>query len=165
MVMNLPYLLDRGFTKKCRKRYCNKRSIASDLKPNVECGLKRKLRSQTEQFLFGEHCFFCGQNAEVNGKKGHQAYPVKTFEFQRKIESACDDRGQDDEWAKQVKARFSLVSDLHAADAIYHQACSINSEHTSSFQSLFKVILRVNEPLDVPKMNIKQPHLSELRNI
>lgn len=43
---------------KCRKRYCNKRSIVSDLKPNVECGLKRKLRSQTEQFLFGEHCFF-----------------------------------------------------------------------------------------------------------
>ncbi|PIK55917.1 hypothetical protein BSL78_07187 [Apostichopus japonicus] len=45
---------------------------------------------------------------------------------QGKLSPACDDRGQDDEWGKQVKARFSLVSDLHAADAIYHQACSVN---------------------------------------
>lgn len=33
----------------CRKRYCNKRSIASDAKP-VKRATKRTLRSQTEQF-------------------------------------------------------------------------------------------------------------------
>ncbi|KAJ8018289.1 hypothetical protein HOLleu_43798 [Holothuria leucospilota] len=69
--------------------------------------------------------FFCGQPA-VQKESKHQYFPVKTFEFQKKIESVCEERGRLDEWANHVRGRLALVSDLHAAEAVYHQACSVN---------------------------------------
>lgn len=36
----------------------------------------------------------------------------------------CQERG--DEWANIVQARILHVHDLHAADAVYHKACSVN---------------------------------------
>ncbi|CAC5381294.1 unnamed protein product [Mytilus coruscus] len=33
---------------------------------------------------------------------------------------------RDDEWASEIQGRLQSISDLHAADALYHQACSVN---------------------------------------
>ena len=38
--------------------------------------------------------------------------------------TSCNERG--DAWAAIVKGRVLHVHDLHAADAVYHQACSVN---------------------------------------
>lgn len=51
-------------------------------------------------------------------------YPVRTSDFQTKIEDVCKMR--DDEWALDVRGRLEFVQDLHAADALYHQQCSVN---------------------------------------
>lgn len=36
----------------------------------------------------------------------------------------CDERR--DEWSAEVRGRIESVNDLHAADAVYHQSCSVN---------------------------------------
>ena len=41
-----------------------------------------------------------------------------------KIQEAC--RVRNDEWAETVRGRLEFAQDLHAADAVYHQACSVN---------------------------------------
>lgn len=57
-------------------------------------------------------------------KKDKNVFPVRTDDFESRIQEACDLRN--DEWAAEVRGRLESVSDLHAADAIYHQACSVN---------------------------------------
>ncbi|CAC5395350.1 unnamed protein product [Mytilus coruscus] len=56
--------------------------------------------------------------------KRKRRFPVRTDDFQRRIEQVCNDR--DDEWAAEVRGRLQCISDLHAADALYHQTCSVN---------------------------------------
>jgi hypothetical protein len=54
-------------------------------------------------------------------KRKNDVYPVRTSDFQTKIEDICKMR--DDEWALDVRGRLKFVQDLHAADALYHQQC------------------------------------------
>ena len=44
--------------------------------------------------------------------------------FQTSIIKACEERK--DKWSVDVMGRIEYARDLHAADAIYHQACSVN---------------------------------------
>ena len=53
-------------------------------------------------------------------------YPVRSFNFQEQIEQHCLKRGPDDKWAELVLGRIKAVNDLPAADALYHQRCSVN---------------------------------------
>lgn len=78
------------------------------------------------QFQFNEHCLFCCQdtNSDWFRKKGINVFPVRTKDFQEKILKACNDR--EDDWAVSVRGRIKSVNDLHAADALYHQICSVN---------------------------------------
>ena len=52
------------------------------------------------------------------------AVKVKTIEFKDIIMVTCSERN--DDWADTVKARILHVHDLHAADAVNHQTCSVN---------------------------------------
>ena len=54
----------------------------------------------------------------------HKLLPVRTMDFQRKVIESCVKRN--DAWSETVKARVEFVQDLHAADAVYHNICSIN---------------------------------------
>ena len=82
-------------------------------------------RSTTSRFIFKEHCFFCGQPAKYEGRKrGYDVIPVRAKDFQDKIQEAC--RVRNDEWVETVRGRLEFAQDLHAADAVYHQACSVN---------------------------------------
>ncbi|CAG2208600.1 unnamed protein product [Mytilus edulis] len=63
-------------------------------------------------------------DAVIWRKRKSDVYPVRTSEFQCKIEDIC--RQREDEWALEVRGRLAFVQDLHAADALYHQTCSVN---------------------------------------
>ena len=110
----------------CRKSYTNPKYIAlanKDIKH--ETSNVPTLRSKVE-FDFKRHCLFCGQLADavIGRKRKSDVFPVRTSEFQCKIEDIC--RQREDEWALEVRGRLEFVQNLHAADALYHQTCSVN---------------------------------------
>lgn len=49
---------------------------------------------------------------------------MRTQDFQDSIAQICKERN--DEWSETVLDRLEYAQDLHAADAVYHQACSVN---------------------------------------
>ena len=57
-------------------------------------------------------------------KRGYDVILVRTKDYEDKIQQVCKVRN--DEWAETVRGRLEFVQDLHAADAVYHQACSVN---------------------------------------
>jgi len=80
------------------------------------------LWSFEEGFSFKTNCFFCGRAAKLGSKRKYDAFEVKTIEIKGTILKACQE--QADSWSDAVKACILHVHDLHAADAVYHQACS-----------------------------------------
>ena len=86
----------------------------------------RDLRSATPTFQFRENCIFCGNYAKLSDKKrGIDVFSVRTLNFSKNIMSICKERN--DDWSQKVMARLNIApADLHAADAIYHQRCSVN---------------------------------------
>ncbi|CAC5403501.1 unnamed protein product [Mytilus coruscus] len=111
----------------CRKLYTNPTEITkSKRQQNI---LKESvtnipnLRSKSH-FSYKDNCLFCGKEAQKCKLKGNDVFPVQTDDFQRRTEQVCNDR--DDEWAAEVHGRLECISDLHAADALYHQTCSVN---------------------------------------
>ena len=49
---------------------------------------------------------------------------VRTIEFFTSLKLVCEERR--DRWTTLVLGRINSVGDLHAGDAIYHQACNVN---------------------------------------
>ncbi|CAG2215125.1 unnamed protein product [Mytilus edulis] len=91
----------------CRKSYTNpKYNALANKDINHETTNVPTLRSKVE-FDFKKHCLFCGQLADavIGRKRKSDVYPVRTSE---------------------VRGRLAFVQDLHAADALYHQTCSVN---------------------------------------
>jgi len=69
--------------------------------------------------------FFCGQTAKYDGRKrGFELIPVRIIDFQESISCVCDERK--DDWSDIVAGRLAYAQDLHAADAVCHQCCSVN---------------------------------------
>ncbi len=56
-------------------------------------------------------------------------------EFQSEVERLCDTRM--DRWSHTVKGRLNSINDLFAADAVYHQLCSVNFRTKKSIPSQF----------------------------
>lgn len=117
----------------CRKAYTNPQQIVKALKEKKqekECDKEvdnRVLRSAESEFHYDRDCLFCGRSAHVGTKRKSSdvpVFPVRTVEFKNTVLKSCDERG--DAWAATVKARVLHVHDLHAADAVYHQVCSVN---------------------------------------
>lgn len=113
--------------KKCRldvirTQYVKKKSSVED---TVEQPRVISRRSKTSSFNSKENCIFCGQGAKFDGKKrGFDTIPVRTIDFQNSIAKVCKERN--DEWSDLVLGRLEYAQDLHAADTVYHQACSVN---------------------------------------
>ncbi|CAG2214599.1 unnamed protein product [Mytilus edulis] len=116
----------------CRRDYTNAKSVKQK-ELDYKTTENRVLRSQ-EQFNYRDNCLFCGQFADVKDKrKGTDVFPVRTKDFQSNIEKICRERN--DEWATHVLTRIVFVHDLHAADAVYHQRCSVNFRTGKSIPS------------------------------
>lgn len=82
------------------------------------------LSRSKQQFMFASQCLFCGQTAKKDKKRSIEVYYVRTVDFQKNILMICNERR--DEWSAEVPGRMECVNDLRAADAVYHQSCSVN---------------------------------------
>ena len=61
-----------------------------------------------------------------------------------------------DTWAHTIRGRIEFAQDLHAADAIYHQVCSINFRTGKQLPSTFQATTgekkrRIGRPIDTAK--------------
>lgn len=111
----------------CRKRFTDPRKVAVEKEYHAKLeGPPRVLRSESGRFDYETHCLFCGQPAKYDGKK--RGYGVTSIEsktsFQASITKACEDRN--DKWGNEVAARIAFAHDVRAADAVYHEACSVS---------------------------------------
>lgn len=153
----------------CRKLFTCQRRLYYDQKrekvqePPSLC----TLRSETPQFKFKEHCLFCGEVAKwENNKRGNDVFPVRTSDFQCNISRTCEERN--DDWGKLVASRLALVIDLHAADAVYHQQCSVNFrtlKNVPKQHSSYSTAKRVNtgRPEDLDRSRAFQQTVAFLR--
>ena len=119
--------------------------------PSTSSNGRPVLRSPEERFSFKTNCFFCGRTAKLGRKRKHDVLEVKTIGIKETILKICQE--QADSWSDVVKARILHVHDLHAADAIYHQTCSVNfrTKNRCQWLSLPQKTSR-GQSLDVLKM-------------
>lgn len=107
---------------KCRMRYINKKyiKIKSTSKDEKVEPPKRSSRVATGPFNSQTDCLFCGTTIK-HGTKDTSA--AKTDTLTQSILQSCEKRS--DQWAFTVKGRIECYGcDLHAADCVYHHACS-----------------------------------------
>ncbi|CAG2220527.1 unnamed protein product [Mytilus edulis] len=116
------------------KKYKKEKLVLREINTNTP-----KLRSKSH-FDFKHHCLFCGNEATDSKKKDKNVFQVRTDDFDSRIQDACDLRN--DDWAAEVRGRLESVSDLHAADAVYHQACSANFRTKACCYSFLIYFLR-----------------------
>ena len=107
-----------------RKAYVRKRQAEEHDEPSSTTAL----RSSKTVFSFRTHWLFCGNQANVRTnekykREGQDVFQVRTLLLQDSIKTAASNR--DDKWAEDVLHRIQSVVDLPAADAIYHQSCSV----------------------------------------
>ena len=106
-------------------------------------------RKTKQSFNFKTDCFFCRTKVDLEDQKRRQGdvFRVTTLQAERTVLQTCFERK--DEWAEVVRARILHVHDLPAADAIYHQACSVNFWTKKQIPMQF-----ASELLDVKKRKI-----------
>lgn len=111
----------KGVHQKCRKEYCRPPKKPEQKEDEIS---KVRLRSNTLNSS-KDQCIFCGKGAKYDGRKrGFDVIPERTSDFQESISKCCEERN--DDWSRDVLGRLEFLRDLHAADAVYHQACSVN---------------------------------------
>jgi predicted secreted protein len=115
----------------CRRDYCLAQNILRSKRQTTVQGATQNIRRSLERkeessFSFKTDCFYCGTEVKFDGKKGATSgFKVTTIETKNTVLEICSKRGNDS-WAEIVRGRLLHVHDLPAADAIYHQACSVN---------------------------------------
>lgn len=108
------------------KRYITKKSNDNSATEAV-VPPKRSRRLGTTKFSFKEHCVFCGEKClpldPRHPDRWRKVYQCRTTGgYKQKILLNCDERN--DDLANEVRVRLSgAVTDLHAADAQYHNDC------------------------------------------
>ena len=75
-------------------------------------------------FKWKEDCLFCAKSAVEDPKhptKKNLIHTVATDDINATLLKACAERN--DEWSHIVQGRMLTISDLFAADAVYHHNC------------------------------------------
>ena len=148
-----------------RRAYTNSKAISEITKAQSNCSPTRNIRSQTSSFQFRDHCLLCGQPAKYSGnKRGNAVFPVRTSDFQATFMQVCTERN--DTLAHTIRGRIEFAQDLHAADAIYHQVCSIHFRTGKQVPSTFQATpgekkRRIGRLIDTAK---EYMHSSKLLN-
>ena len=124
----------------CRKIHCNPNKIAQAKReaaqtPDTSISHSKR-RSAEKTFSFSSDCFFCGTPVNVveQGKK-REFFSVTTLDMKDTILATCCER--QDAWSDIVQARIMHVHDLPAADAVYHQTCSVNFRTGKQIPKMF----------------------------
>ena len=122
-----PYLAHGLINHHLKKLGIDSRSSSSSRPP-----LKRARRSDSN-FDFKQQCFYCGEAcaltpSKTNSSRWRRSYLCRTADrgttktFKETVMEIC--RQRNDKWAQEVQVRLEgAVSDLHAADAHYHDGC------------------------------------------
>ena len=123
------------YTSKCHiRRQLKRLREEGNIDPTVHN--KRCCRSSSHKFSFKEQCVFCGDLCIMDFDPKHpsrwrRVVLCRTADrsgketFKQVILNVCDLRN--DEWASRVKIRIQgAVSDLHAANARYHEDCKLS---------------------------------------
>ena len=125
----------------CVSTYTSKQHVERFLKrkgadvTGLSVSPRKRRRSSLPDFDFQKHCLFCGETCNVNKDPKHptrwrKAYLCRTVgddgtDLKQEILKVCKSRG--DKWAEDVCVRVhGALSDLHAADARYHDDCKLN---------------------------------------
>ena len=133
----------------CRKRYVNRKYINSDVAKRSEGSMpaKRSTRQSSGGFNSDADCIFCGCTVQI--KKGHFSR-VTTDTFVKTIMEVCESRK--DDWGLAVKGRIEYyLHDLHAADGLYHHACSAN------FRTFYNVPLQFQTAPETKRKKFGRP--------
>ena len=118
------------FHRSCVSTYTSKTHIGRERKrlgikdPHVQQAKKR--RSHFDSFEFKKHCLFCGSECLPKDPKHpdrwRRVIQCQTKEMKQQLLEKCKIRG--DSKAEEVRVRIhGSMSDLHAADAQYHNDC------------------------------------------
>ena len=107
---------------KCRGKYCHPATISAAQASNTKDKINhdKHLRSSEKSFNVMTDCLYCATAID----DAHEYYHVVTTTSQDTILKQCSSRK--DIWAERVRASVLHVHDLHAADTVYHQVCSVN---------------------------------------
>ena len=99
-----------------KRRFLNTEACCSGVAKSTA---RRLTRSITGGFCFENMCFLCGK-ATSDSKDVRKVLSGEGFD--KKMKDVIHERNYDT-WALQVKGRMESVSDLFAADAVYHRYC------------------------------------------
>lgn len=123
----------------CRKQFVNWKTSASK-RFKAESDSEKNtpvLRSKSLTFNFQENCFLCGKSKEIKCVANNttiDVFQVRCDSINDSLKKICETRG--DDWSQQVLGRINYINDLHAADAFYHQICSVNFRTGKNMPSL-----------------------------
>ena len=133
------------YTSKTHINRHNKRTSTSSLQSEPPTTKRR--RSDIDPFDFKKHCLFCGticcKPNIKNPSRWRKVSQVITADrcgqktFKDLILEVCDKR--QDIWSDEVRVRVhGATTDLHAADAQYHQDCRKQFMHSAHVDNLTK---------------------------
>lgn len=114
----------------CQKRYNHPKVIAAAVKRGETDVKGRTTRGSSEQFIFRENCFLCGERITAEfieaqkrkrPDKRNSVITVEKMTLNKTILQAAEKRG--DEWGMKIKERLTEDTDLVALDARYHLFC------------------------------------------
>ena len=127
-------LLGKKVHKICSRDYCLAQNILRSKRQITVQGatqnIRRSLEHKAESSFSLQTVFTVEQKLNLMGGKGATSgFKVTTIETKNAVLEIYSKRGNDS-WAEIVRGRLLNVHDLPAADAIYHQACSVKEATT-----------------------------------
>jgi hypothetical protein len=139
----------KGVHQKCRRYFCRPIKANYCEIPKLSSPFRR--RSSTTTYNADEHCLFYGLPAKYDGRKrGQDVIPVRTKDFQSSVKKVCNERK--DAWADVIRGRLQYLCDLHVADTVYDQRCSVNfrtgKEIPKQYSSVEPKRAREGRPVD-----------------
>lgn len=114
----------------CRKRFIDKKDIESKkIKlENSENVSKKRKSGRVPVYNDESNCLFCNTLVDFTSNlhlKKCEPQKVRTHDFASSILECCKQRS--DDWSFNVSGKIEYYQrDLHAADCVYHQSCSVN---------------------------------------
>ena len=138
----------------CRRDYTLARRIQCD--DEEKC--PKKLRSNQHPFKYKEECLFCGIGDLYSGRKTNfKLIQIRSADFEVQVRIASYERN--DEWKNTVIDRIAYIkanhNDLHAADAKYHNQCSVNYRTNRNIPQIFSPNKKTESKKQPMKCEIK----------
>jgi len=149
-----------NYHKNCVSRYTSKSNTKHGKKSTeVRLPPPKRLRHSFAPFDFFTQCLYCSDNCVLEKDRKHPdrwkpAYLCRStlskrgeemVSYKQNILDKCSER--DDQWAQDVRLRIDgAVSDLHAAEARYHQYCMATFFNNRSYPGHKNVAINPSTP-------------------